>query len=352
MRHKNSVAPFDLAFRTLFSELQELATTQQEIPAGSWGSLSSEERAGKRYWYWRKYDAAGEQVREYLGADDDPGAAARVEEIRHRLEDGRRIGELSDSLRRQGYAAADSSTAAALAVLHSAGVFRAGSVLVGTHAYGVILNTLGFQQPSAYRTEDIDLAQSARLAITLPSLREAGLLEVLKRSGLPFAEVPGFEIAEPATSFKVRGKPLRVDLLTPAARTGQKPVRVEGLGAYATPLRYLDYLIGKPMRTALIAKAKAIPVNVPSPARFALHKLLTAALRPSAMAGKIEKDLKQAEFVGVALSESREFELEEEISTLPAAIRKKIQGHAASLAEKAKDNHPEFAAILSRIENR
>ena len=46
-------------------------------------------------------------------------------------------------------------------------------------------------------------------------------------------------------------------------------------------------------------------VNVPAPARFALHKLLVAQLRPASFAAKAEKDILQAAQVLEVLVEDR-----------------------------------------------
>ncbi len=46
-------------------------------------------------------------------------------------------------LGRNGYTLADAKAQATLAVLHNLGLFSAGAVLVGSHAFGALLNKLG-----------------------------------------------------------------------------------------------------------------------------------------------------------------------------------------------------------------
>jgi hypothetical protein len=46
-------------------------------------------------------------------------------------------------LRKAGFAAADNSAALTIATLYNAGVFSHGGVLVGSHAFGALLNGLG-----------------------------------------------------------------------------------------------------------------------------------------------------------------------------------------------------------------
>jgi hypothetical protein len=108
-----------------------------------------------------------------------------------------------------------------------------------------------------------------------------------------FLPVPPLDPKQPSTSFKVRGQALRVDLLCPKRRTGDNPVFIRRFNAAAQPLAHLDYLLEMPEKALLIDGGAAL-VNVPAPARFALHKLLVATLRPVVFQTKAEKDVAQA----------------------------------------------------------
>jgi hypothetical protein len=55
----------------------------------------------------------------------------------------------------------------------------------------------------------------------------------------------------------------------------------------------MDYLIEN-NQPSVILHGAGIPVRVPDPARFALHKLALSQLRPAAMKAKADKDLRQA----------------------------------------------------------
>ena len=76
------------------------------------------------------------------------------------------------------------------------------------------------------------------------------------------------------------------------------------LNAAAQPLRYLDYLIEQ-AEAAVIIEAGPVLVNVPTPARFALHKLAVATMRPATFQVRAEKDLHQAAEVLAVLVEDR-----------------------------------------------
>ncbi len=126
------------------------------------------------------------------------------------------------------------------------------------------------------------------------------MLERLQAHEPAFFAVPGIDSREPSTSFKVRGRDLRVDFLTPAvgSRASTKPVYLPlpHLRVAAQPLHGLDYVIEHSVDAAVIA-GSGIRVNVPTPARFAFHKLWLAAVRPASEGVKSRKDLRQAEQV-------------------------------------------------------
>jgi len=68
---------------------------------------------------------------------------------------------------------------------------------------------------------------------------------------------------------------------------------VEPIKSYAAPVRFLDFILEDTEKAVLLHKAGVL-VNVPNPARFALHKLVIAQRRPDAKAAKSRKDTRQA----------------------------------------------------------
>ncbi len=72
------------------------------------------------------------------------------------------------------------------------------------------------------------------------------------------------------------------------------------------PLRLLDFLIHEPVRTVLLHRS-GVPVVVPAPARYAIHKLIVASRRQSDANrdAKREKDLHQASLMVEALRTTR-----------------------------------------------
>lgn len=341
------VVPFDLAFRTLFAQTQELAFAQTQIPVGSIGSVSIEVREGGEYAYWRGYDPAGKLVRQYIGPAGDAVTRARVAELEGAIADAAGLARSSLALRRQGFAQVDNSTGVTLAALFNAGALRSGAILVGTHAFGVLTNLLGVRQPPGYLTEDLDIARAGPIEVA--ALPQGGFLELLRTSGLPFVEVPELDVRKPATSFKVRGRTLKVDLLVPAKDERYATVRVPELGAHATGLPHLAYLLVDPVRAITLGRDRVIPVQVPQPARYCVHKLVVAGLRTATSTAKKEKDIWQAAFLAAALHESREGDIERAVAALRGRARARARAPATRAVALLQPAHQPAAAILRRL---
>jgi hypothetical protein len=103
----------------------------------------------------------------------------------------------------------------------------------------------------------------------------------------------------------VAGRDLIVDLLVPAS-VRQKPFvprRVAELGAHATALPFLSFLLEESCVALAIGKSRLVPVRVPDAARFCLHKMVVASLRPPVDGGKRMKDTTQAAALAAILAE-------------------------------------------------
>jgi hypothetical protein len=137
---------------------------------------------------------------------------------------------------------------------------------------------------------------------------------------------------ESSTSYKIRGKDLRVDFLTPAkGKTRDKPVALARFGISATPLEMLDYLIEAPFASVAI-NGGATYVNVPDAARFALHKLVIADRRPLAQNSKAAKDREQA----ILLLEQLELGRPGDIDQAIDRARERFPMMFSSLAKSAR----------------
>jgi hypothetical protein len=69
-------------------------------------------------------------------------------------------------------------------------------------------------------------------------------------------------------------------------------------------MRFLDYLLEDTQKTVLLHK-EGVVANVPSPGRFAVHKLVLGERRSSSEATKAKKDTAQATQLVACLLDSR-----------------------------------------------
>lgn len=290
---------------TLYAELLErlLAEAARREPAKAPGAFTTKTIKGEVYVYFQCSEPGGKVRQLYLGRKGPvtDGLQERFRAGRPQAEKERAdLERLCAQVLLGGGWSMGARPARVLKAFAAAGVFEAGAVLVGTHAFGLLGNMLGARWSGAcLRTHDLDLAAVSLAAAGGVESDAPGALERLEMGFLP---VPALDPRHPSTSFKVRGEALRVDFLTPGKEG--RPVPVPGLKTSAQPLPFLDYLLEEPQPAAVL-DGGGILVLVPSPARFALHKTLVAGERPASQQAKAAKDLDQAAELAVLLAEDR-----------------------------------------------
>ncbi|KAA1176588.1 hypothetical protein FP026_27465 [Rhizobium tropici] len=301
----------DLMYQTMLAELaqrtMDAAWTADFPPEGRF--LTSEVK-GKRYWYFDMPDGARGKKRRYVGPSDDPEITQRVEDFRREKDSLRDRRRMVASLTRQGgMIAPDQMSGDVVEALSVAGLFRLRGVLIGTVAFQTYSGILGVRLPmAAILTGDADIAQdyaiSREVEDTLPPI-----LDLLQAVDPTFRPVPHRSGSPASSAFQTKGG-YRVEFLTSNRGSddyNDQPSRMPALGgASADPLRFLDFLIRDPMRTVLLHKS-GVPVNVPEPSRYAVHKLIIATKRriDGHFALKRDKDLRQAELLFEALYKTR-----------------------------------------------
>ena len=261
--------------QTLYAELTERLVAYEATRSFSSlkGSFAIKHVAGADYWYF-KTSATPAGQREYAVGRDTPATRAIIEAYQKdrgtSAETQANITRLCAMLRQGGVLASDTAFAKVISGLGNAGVFRLGGVLIGTHAYIALGNTLGVRWRSSISTQDIDILASPVLEVAIGNI-EADLPATLESLNMGFLPVPGLDPRRPETSFVVRGKALRVDLLTPAqGKRDGRPVRIPRPKASAQPLEFLDYLLDATIDVPVI-NGGATLVKTPNPARLALQ---------------------------------------------------------------------------------
>jgi hypothetical protein len=338
------LARHDAAAQASYQELKRLARTQARVLTGTPGTLKPRTQSGRRYWVREHIRADGGKVDEYLGAESAL-QGGKLDAARAGVELARALAAGSSRLRLFGYQRVERHAAAVLAVLFNRGLFGAGLVLVGSHAYGALLNELGVAAPG-YRTRDVDVARSGPLAIALPA--DASFGDLLRETGLAFHPVPAIPADKPSASFKLRGaEGLAVDLLVPGRRAGDI-VPADDLHAHAQTVPLLAFLVSEPVDAAVLSPNQVVPVKVPSPERFVLHKLYSSQSR-RADRDKVRKDLQQAALLAAAVEEDMPGALRGAFRRVPAEGRTAVRRGASAAARLLGEADTPGLAVLRAI---
>lgn len=251
--------------RMLYADLLAEAHAST-LSTGRGMSFVSKTLKGRRYWYLSV--AVGRARRQtYLGPDT-PELHAHMEATRTQW------AQASEAVRERqrvvalltagGAAPTPAHTGAALSLLAEGGVFEAGAVLTGALAYAAYANLLGLSGPMA--TE----IAPGRIALALGA--EGVDWQTLRQKHMGKAS-PAEALLWKDSAARDTGSGEHVDLLTPQhEEKADGPVFVARAGVHAHPLPHLDYLLTRPQPAVLLVR-HGIPVQVPQPARFALHTL-------------------------------------------------------------------------------
>jgi len=303
-----------LSVQTSFAELIERcldASFDQDFEErGQFVKVTSK---GREYWYFQTYQDGG-RTRRYVGPVAEPEITSRVERFKDIKAD---FSERRDLVRALGQVLPrpDALTGDIVEALWKAGFFRLRGVLIGTVAFQAYAGLLGVKLPgTSIMTQDADFAQFKAISEAVDD-SVPPMLEVLRGVDTTFTAVPNLDPI--ATTAFVNKAKYRVEFLT--ANRGSdayqgKPADMPALGgARATPLRFLDFLIKDPVWSVILHKG-GIPVRVPNPARYAIHKLIISTRRHKTSYAKADKDRIQASLILRALAERRAFDLGEALS--------------------------------------
>jgi hypothetical protein len=310
--------------QTLYRELMERLHALEERPALARlrGGFTRKTVSGYVYWYFKTSEGPAGQREFYIGPDTEASHAFMTDYAVDRegfqeRQDG--CSRLAAMLESGGAALLEAPTARIIHGLGAAGLFEAGGVLLGSLAYRLLGNHLGVRWPADGGLDGPrDLIS---LGMPRRDEEERDPLDALRAGHLPSC---GLDAAASETWFEVRGQARRVALFVPAVTGGPCPsVLPEDPGprflrrfrAMARPVTLLDFVLEDPLRAAALSRGATL-VQVPSPSRFAIHKLLLALRRTEpALAAR---DRLQAGHVLAHLLERMPWDLEEAVQALKA----------------------------------
>src|SRR5574337_213502 len=223
-----------LSAQTAYAQLLDAAQALElaRSVANLRGSFASKTVKGRLYWYFQYTELSGRLRQFYVGPD-----SRQVREWiaqRGAVRPAAALEPLARSAIALGCAPVLPAHFRVIRRLSDYGFFRAGGVLVGTHAFLAFGNMLGVSWGDGSRTQDVDFAH------------------------------------------------------------GGKPYRHAQLGITLQPLKFMEYLLQDLQQAVLFCADGAVVVNVPQPLRYAMHKLIVAGERGAARAAKSSKDLRQS----------------------------------------------------------
>src|SRR5665213_911767 len=303
-------AELSLTAQTAYAQLLDAALSAEHLRsvADLPGSFASKTVKGHKYWYFQHTEPSG-KLRQIFVGPDGPGIRKlmmRKDETSARQP----LAPLGRSAMALGCASVLPRHFRVVRRLADYGFFGAGGVLIGTHAFLAFGNMLGVRWESADRTQDIDFAHAGKsIALILPS---------------------NVEVQAGAGYLNPREPEFRLDCLTTRHRGREEPLEHAQLHVTMQPLKFMEYSLENVQQSVLFCAEGAVLVNVPHPARYALHKLLIFGERTGTFSIKSSKDLTQAADILACLKPHRASEVEEAwcdlVSRGPGWIMRARQG--------------------------
>ncbi|MEY3124933.1 MAG: hypothetical protein RLZZ573_1453 [Pseudomonadota bacterium] len=255
------------------------------------GGFVKKQNNGRGYWYYQQKQPDGKVQQIFVGPDDE-GIRALVE--RHGAAD---VAEGKSALQKLARAAIELGCpeiplkhGRVIGRLLDHGFFKAGGLLVGTHAFLAYQNMFGIRWDAGAFTVDPDFAHAGKNV----SLAIAANVEVDTAKAVDSLEM-GFIPMMSGTTHKKPDEPdFDLDFLTTFGRGGDTPLFVPALNLALQPLKFMEFSLEAPMKTTLLYRNGPLVVNVPRPERDVFHKLIVYGERPQAQRTKANKDLTQA----------------------------------------------------------
>ncbi len=301
-----------LTAQTTYAQLLDAALSAEHVRsiADLPGSFAAKTVKGHRYWYYQFTEPSGKLRQVFVGPDNE--AVRKLAERRSQPGASEPLVPLARAAAALGCATILPRHYKVIERLAEYGFFRAGGVLVGTHAFLAYGNMLGVRWGDASRTQDIDFAHAGkRVALALPADIEVethGAIESLQMGFLPISGLSG----QAGATYLIPKEPdFRLDFLTTLHRGGETPFEHPQLHVRLQPLKFMEYSLEQVQQAVLFCQDGAVMVNVPHPARYALHKLLVFVERDGTYATKATKDLHQASALLAYFRERRPWEVEE-----------------------------------------
>jgi len=290
MRWSNLSLSAQTAYAELFSQTQ--AFELSNALGGLVGAFHKRVLKGRKYWYFGYRDIDQKTRMAYVGPDNE-----RVRALVERFAESRQNKPLAPPARMAmvaGCVPAAPKHFRIIKRLAEYGFFRAGGILIGTHAFLAMGNMLGVRWRDGAATLDVDFAHAGHnVSIALPAnirIDVHGALESLEMGLLPISQFNGKAGAQYRNPTD---QELRLDFVTSMSRNGE-PVAMPDLNVALEPLKFMEFSLEHPIQGCVFSNLGACTVNLPAPERYAVHKLIIYGERPINERAKASKDLLQS----------------------------------------------------------
>jgi hypothetical protein len=296
---RNFSADLSLGAQTSYAELFDAAQANDLAPfATLTGSFQQRTIKGHQYVYFGYRDTDGTGRMAYVGPNNDrvktlvanyiaSGTTGRQQLLREKAAAAKALGN-AEMLPKHFLI---------VQKLSAYGFFKAGGVLVGTHAFSAFGNMLGVRWTSGDKTLDVDFAHAGKnLSIALPASLKLSVHDALTSLEMGLLPVREFSGATGAQYRNPDDPELRIDFLTSSAGRANADgvIKMDDLGLALEPLKFMEFSLEGTTQGAVFSRAGACVVNLPDPARYAVHKLIVFGERPVAQRAKSNKDIVQA----------------------------------------------------------
>ena len=319
--------PIPLNILTVYADLLQ----SLELGGNDSASIATKTVKGKRFVYATTKDGSA-RIERYLGPADDEEVKQNVELLKQGAERAKSRRSTVTLLKNAKLPAPIIVLGRILEVISNAGLFERGMTLIGTAAYQTYAGIVGHFLPAAtYSTQDADIS----LVEFVPGEDEEDFESILKRADPTFQ--PVWNSNDPLPKVFRASNGFSVDLLTRYGRGRRSPVPVESIGVSAVPLNFQEYVSAETIQAVALYNSGVL-VKVPTPAKFAVHKLIVAQQRSSTQVAKKQKDLRQArELIDILLA-TDEQALQDTLDDARAHGKSWKSAIASSLKEIGRDN--------------
>lgn len=288
--------PLSIPAATAYAQLQDavLASELQRDVSHLNGSFGSKQIRHSKHWYFSYRDPDSRIRQLYVGPDTEP--VRRVVEQARERDPRAELRPLARAAAQLGCATAVRKHVLVVERLNEYGFFRAGGVLVGTHAFLAYANMLGLRWSASDQTADVDFAHAGRnISVLLPGDVDVAVHDALTTLEEGFLPLVKYEGGAGASYTSKHDLSFQVDFVTPRVSRSDEPFSVGNLKVALQPLRFMEFSLEDVQSAVLLEQTgRCTSITVPHPARYAIHKLLVAGERGPSHRTKSLKDIAQA----------------------------------------------------------